>query len=429
MIEPPKRFAIVSLGCPKNLVDAEYICEQLFRVGFSMETSPEQADLVIVNTCAFLISSVDESIQTLLRFIQEGKEVVCTGCLVSRYREELREEMPEIRLFAGPGTYANLPEALKKNTRFLPPLFDSVVQRTFVSTGAYAYVKVSEGCSNHCHYCLIPALRGELVSKPPESILKECRGLAEAGVKELILIGQDLGSYGKDLGLSDGLPELLKGMTDINGITWVRLMYMHPASLRESLVRIIAEHPKICSYIDMPIQHIADKVLKAMGRKGGAEAVHRALTMLKGHDIWIRTTLMVGHPAEDNAAFQALEKFVAQEHIDSLGVFEYSPEPNTVSASLPQIADDVKMLRRDRIMSQQKKNSQTRLKKLIGRKLKVLLEGYHAETDLLLQARSEFQAPDVDGVVIVNKGSAPLGTMAVAEITGCTDYDLVGRIV
>lgn len=424
-----RSFAIVSLGCPKNLVDTEYICEQLFAAGYTLQAESSDTDLVIVNTCAFLTASVEESIQTMLELIAAGKTVVCTGCLVSRYGAELQQELPEIRLFAGPGTYADLPRALQEGIRLLGPRFDSVVRRAFVTTGASAYVKVSEGCSNHCHYCLIPRLRGELISKPFEAIRQECRDLTRQGVKEIVLIGQDLGSYGRDLGMADGLERLLDALAGLEGIVWVRPMYIHPASVTPALVKTIAGNPTVCSYIDMPIQHVSEKVLAAMGRRGGAQAVRRALDLFHDAGIWIRTTLMVGHPGEDAAAFHELETFVTRGEIDSLGAFAYSPEPDTVSAAQPPVSATEKAGRLEHIMALQQTVCRAKLRQFIGRSLPVLLEGYHDETDLLLRGRTAFQAPEVDGQVLINEGAAPFGTMVTVEITAALDYDLIGRIV
>jgi ribosomal protein S12 methylthiotransferase len=426
-----KRFSIISLGCHKNLVDSEFICEQLTDAGYPVDFDPDGADCVIVNTCAFLTSAVEESIQTMLELIEQGKEVICTGCLVSRYGKELVKELPEVKLFAGPGTYDELPFAFTQNTQFLSPVFSGVVKRSFVTTGASAYVKVSEGCSSHCHYCLIPKIRGDLISKPMDKVIDECTKLAQGGVKEIILIAQDVGSYGKDLGRDDALPELVERISTISGLQWIRIMYMHPESLSESLAHVIQDNPRVCPYIDLPIQHISDNLLQAMGRAGGADAVWRALDLLKSKtsDIWIRSTIMVGHPGEDEQAFKELEDFVARGYIDHLGVFTYSPEEGTASCMRKDHLDEeVKILRKERIMAVQKDISRARIERLLGRKIQVLVEGYHPETDLLLAGRASFQAPDVDGGVIINEGRATFGSFYDVEIIDTMEYDLVGRI-
>jgi ribosomal protein S12 methylthiotransferase len=420
---------MVSLGCPKNLIDSEYICERLIQAGYTLKQDARDAGMVIVNTCSFLTSAVEESIQTILEHLEEGKTVVCTGCMVSRYGEELLRELPEIRLFAGPGSYGSLAEALTKSDRYLAPRFDSVVGRAFCSTGASAYVKLSEGCSNHCHYCLIPSIRGELISKPVESVLEECRAMARQGVRELILVGQDIGSYGVDLGLKDGLARLLPAVAEVEGIAWVRPMYIHPAAVSTSLVKTMAENQRICRYIEMPIQHVSPRVLDAMGRRGGSPAVRKALDLMKEAGIWIRTTLMLGHPGEDEDAFLELERYVAQGYFDSLGAFTYSPEPGTASALLPRIDPEEAETRLEHIMTLQREVSRAKLKAFIGKRLPVLLEGYHSETDLLLAGRSAFQAPEVDGQVLINDGSAPFGSIVTVEIEDALDYDLLGRII
>lgn len=427
-----KRIAMISLGCPKNLVDSEYICEQLMGVGYTLVSDPEHAEIVVVNTCAFLTSAVEESIQTMLEFIDEGKNVICTGCIVSRYGEELLAELPEVKLFAAPGTYGGLPHALKSGVKYISGCFSGVVRRSYSSTGSHAYVKVSEGCSNHCSYCLIPDIRGELVSKPHQEVIDECKDLADRGVREIILVAQDLGSYGSDRKDSLHLPHLVEKISRLDNIEWIRLMYMHPATTTGAIVRTIAENPKVVPYIDLPIQHISQQVLQAMGRRGGSDAVWKALDLLKSKaaDIWIRSTIMVGHPGEDQSAFAQLEDFTRQGYIDHLGVFTYSSEEGTKSAKMPdELSQEVKDVRRERIMALQQDVSRRRLKSLVGKKLRVLIEGFHPETDLLLKGRSEFQAPEVDGVVIINEGQAPFGTFSQVEITDTMEYDLVGRIV
>jgi ribosomal protein S12 methylthiotransferase len=427
-----KRIALVSLGCPKNLVDSEFILEQLERAGYTIVPDHAHADTVVVNTCAFLTEAVEESIETMLEFASNGKEVVCTGCLVSRYGEELLRELPEVTLFAAPGTYDGLASALRSGTRYLPACFSGVVRRSCRTTGPYAYVKVSEGCSNHCSYCLIPRIRGELVSKPCREIIDECRNLALQGVREIILVAQDLGSYGLDRANGIRLEHLVEKISLIDEVSWIRLMYMHPATTTGSVVKAMADNPKVVPYIDLPIQHVSSRVLTAMGRKGGSDAVRKAFDLLRSQagDIWIRSTLMVGHPGEDERAFEELEDFVRNGYIDHLGVFAYSPEEGTLSSSLDDpLPGKVKEARRQRIMEIQQDISRKRLRSLLGKRIPVLVEGPHPETDLLLVGRSGFQAPEVDGTVIINDGFAPFGSFSEVEITGTMEYDLVGRIV
>jgi len=427
-----KRVAIVSLGCHKNLVDSEFICEKLMEAGYTIEFDPDECECVIVNTCSFLTSAVEESIRTILELIEDGKKVICAGCLVSRYGEDLLKELPEVTLFAGPGTYENLALALEQNERYLPPVYSGVVKRSFITTGTSAYVKVSEGCSNHCRYCLIPNIRGKLFSKPFRDVIDECEQLADHGVKEIILIAQDVGSYGRDLGKVDALTGLVERISLIRGIEWIRVMYMHPDSLSETLADLISDNPKVCPYIDLPVQHIAGGVLAAMGRRGGADAVLRALDLLKSrtNDIWIRSTIMVGHPGEDEQAFKELENFVARGWFDHLGVFAYSPEEGTASAEMKDSLDEkIKSMRKERIMEIQQDLSRKRLRSLLGATIPVLVEGFHPETDLLLKGRAVFQAPDVDGHIIINEGTADFGSLYDVEIVDAMEYDLVGRIV
>ncbi len=432
MIRLMKRIALVSLGCPKNLVDSEYICERFIKADYTLVQNLEDADLVVVNTCSFLTSAVEESVNTLLDLVKSGKEVLCTGCLVSRYGHEIAKELPEIRLFAGPGSYEGIVDAYESGRKYLEPSFDSVVKRSFFSGTASAYVKVSEGCDNRCNYCLIPSIRGRLVSKSVEEVVAECLDLAGSGAKEIILVAQDLGGYGKDLALKDGLNMLVEKISAIDAVEWIRLMYIHPASLTKALMRQFDSNPKVCPYIDLPIQHISDTVLKAMGRRGGAKAVRKAFDLIqKNHkDIWVRTSLMVGHPGEDDDAFSELEDFVAQGNIDHLGVFAYSPEPGTKSSCRHNRAEgSVALKRKRRLMALQQRLSKKRLHKLRGNRIQVLIEGYHPETKLLLRGRAPFQAPEVDGMVIINEGGADAGTIVEVEITGSWEYDLIGRVV
>jgi len=427
-----KRIALVSLGCPKNLVDSEYICERLSEAGYEIVSEPKDADAVVVNTCAFLTSAVEESVRTMLELLEEGKQVICTGCLVSRYGPELIAELPEVKLFAAPGTYGNLAEALKSGPQLLSACYGGVVRRTHATTGSFAYVKVSEGCSNNCSYCLIPSIRGGLVSKPVDEVVGECADLAARGVKEVVLVAQDLGSYGHDLGRGVRLPRLLEAISRVDGIEWIRLMYMHPATTTPEVVKAMRNLPKVVPYIDLPIQHVSDRVLAAMGRKGGADAVRRAFDLLKTEapEVWIRSTVMVGHPGEDGKAFLELEGFIRQGLIDHLGVFTYSPEEGTRSAAMRNsVPKKVKEERSARIMAIQQEVSRRRLEGLVGRTLRVLVEGYHPETDLLLKGRAAFQAPEVDGHVIINEGTARFGSFSEVEITEAMEYDLVGRIL
>lgn len=422
------KVGIVSLGCPKNLVDSEYICEQ-FGPAYAFVNDPAEAEIVVVNTCAFLTSAVEEAIETLLEFVEAGKKVICTGCLVSRYGRELLDEIPELVLVAGPGSYGRILEAYEQQTTYLAPRFDNVVSRSLVSTGASAYVKISEGCSNHCSFCLIPSLRGELLSKPEAEIIAECRRLLDSGVKELILIGQDLGSYGRDRG-AKALPQLLEQLAGLAGLEWLRVMYIHPETLTAEMLALIGGHERICSYLDMPVQHVNDAVLQLMGRAGGTAAVREKVALVKQRGIWLRSTVMVGHPGEDAAAFEELLGFVAEGHFDHLGAFTFSAEEGTRSAALGDgIAPEVKQERYERIMAAQQAVSKQRLKALKGRRFKTLIEGYHPETELLLRGRTEFQAPEIDGFMVINEGGADAGTFATVEVAGSLDYDLVGRIV
>jgi ribosomal protein S12 methylthiotransferase len=322
-------------------------------------------------------------------------------------------------------------KAYEEGQRYLDPCFGSVVRRSFFSSRAYACVKVSEGCDNRCNYCLIPSIRGTLVSKPVSDVLEECRNLADHGVREIILVAQDLGSYGKDLSVKNGLERLVENISAIETVKWIRLMYVHPASLTKEMVEQIDLNPKVCSYIDLPIQHVSPRYLR-LWEGGWGRGCPQALDLIgrAKNEIWVRTTLMVGHPGEDEQAFCELESFVAQGNVHHLGVFAYSPEQGTKSFSLAGLPERRLALRRKRrIMAIQQKVSKKRLNKLVGNEVQVLMEGYHPDTELLLRGRATFQAPEVDGMVIINEGGADTGTIARVEITGSWEYDLMGRIV
>lgn len=427
-----KYFSMVSLGCPKNLVDSEFICERLQAEGYTLTRDSSMAEVVVVNTCSFLESAAEESINTMLDLLQDGRKVICTGCLVSRYREDLIKELPEIALFAAPGSYDRIGEAYRAGEKYLGPVFGSVTGRTFFSGRSSAYLKVSEGCSNRCNYCLIPSIRGRLVSKPCRDAIAECAELARSGAREIILVAQDLGSYGKDLPGGEDLADLIKGISEIREVEWIRLMYVHPASLTEGLVKIMKNDPKVCPYIDLPIQHVSDKVLKGMGRRGGSKAVRRAFEILEtiAPEIWIRSTIMVGHPGEDDSAFREMEHFVQHGHIDHLGVFSYSAEPGTKSSRMSDLPRrHTALKRKNRIMSIQRKISKNKLHNLIGKRVKVLIEGLHPESDYLLTGRASFQAPEVDGTVVITEGGADAGSICEVEIHDAMEYDLVGKIL
>lgn len=427
-----KTIALVSLGCPKNLVDSEYICERFMNAGYKLLSDPEEAGIVVVNTCSFLTSAVQESLNAILDFARRGKDVICAGCLVSRYRQEIIKELPEVKMFAGPGSYGAMVDAYEDGQRYLDPCFKTVVKRSFSSSNTSAYVKVSEGCDNRCSYCLIPSIRGALVSKPASEVVDECRSLADQGIKEIVLVAQDLGSYGADLDEKVSLARLVEDISAIDDLKWIRLMYVHPASLKKDLVEQMEFNPKVCPYIDLPIQHVSARVLKAMGRRGGARAVRKAFGLIQSSkkEIWVRTSLMVGHPGEDDEAFAELEDFVAQGNIHHLGVFAYSPEEGTKSFSRKDIPDSrVAARRRRKIMALQQKVSKKRLHMLKGKEVQVLIEGYHQETELLLRGRAIFQAPEVDGMVIINEGGADAGSITGVLVTGSWEYDLIGKIV
>ena len=339
-------------------------------------------------------------------------------------------ELPEVRLFAAPGTYAGLASALRGGGGFLPARFDGVVGRRFATTGPFAYVKVSEGCSNRCAYCLIPELRGGLVSKPVGDVLNECRSLAEGGAKELVLVAQDLGSYGFDLGRGVRLPSLLEKIASVPGVEWIRLMYLHPATTTPAVVEAMVDIPQVVPYIDLPIQHVSDKVLGAMGRKGGAAAVRKAFELLRTRapQVWIRSTVMVGHPGETEDDFRILMDFLRKNRLDRVGAFMYSPEDGTVSAGFERPAPRTVKKRYAELMETQMKISAQRMEERVGTYCEALVEERVDESTWA--CRTVYDAPEVDGVLYLSapEDAVSLNGIYRVHVTGSTEYDLMGEL-
>jgi len=435
---------LVSLGCPKNLVDSEVMLGALRRRGYEVAADAEQADVIVVNTCAFIDRAKQESVDTILEMARHketgrARRLVVTGCLAQRYDEELRREIPEIDATLGTGQVADIVRAVEGETTGTdaapgPPewIYDHTSPRLLATPPYMAYVKISEGCDYTCSFCIIPTLRGRHRSRGIEDIVSEARSLAERGVKEIILVAQDSTRYGLDIGIRSGLAPLLRRLGAVDGIRWIRIMYAYPATLNEEILDAIASEDKVVKYVDIPLQHASEPILKRMKRPTGAAntqgLVERIRRQVPG--VAVRTSFIVGFPGETEADFEELLAFVNAGEFDNVGVFTYSDEDGTAAFDLPgRVPPRIKESRRRRLMAAQKRVSARRNHARLGERMEVLVEGVHPETALLLRGRSSQQAPEIDGAVLINDGTAAPGEFVTCEITDAHPYDLVGRIV
>jgi ribosomal protein S12 methylthiotransferase len=417
---------------------------QLRASGYAITQEAERADVLVVNTCAFIDRAKQESVDAILelaRHKQQGRarRLVVTGCLAQRYDAELRREIPEIDATLGTGQVAEIVravagEATTTDAELGPPswIYGGHEPRVLSTPSYLAYVKISEGCDYTCSFCIIPTLRGRHRSRPLPDVVAEVRALAEAGVKEVVLVAQDSTRYGLDLGQRDGLAALLRALGRVDGVRWIRVMYAYPATVSEPILEAIAAEQKVVKYIDIPLQHASEPVLKRMKRPTGRGnllgLVERMREKVPG--VALRTSFIVGFPGETEADFQELLAFVRAAEFDNVGVFTYSHEEGTASHALDaQVPARVKQGRRSRLMSLQKRLSARRNRARLGQRLEVLVEGAHPESDWLLKGRLAGQAPEIDGGVILNDGTARPGEFVTCEITDAHAYDLVGRIV
>ncbi len=438
-------FHLVSLGCPKNLVDSELMFGLLEQAGWVFEENPQQASMLLINTCGFIQSAVEEAIEeilelTLLKEEDPAKLLVVTGCMVQRYREELVQELPEVDLFIGTDgchQIVNLVEALRSGNLphkvALPERFlmDSTMPRR-ISTPFYrSWLKITEGCNNRCSYCMIPAIRGDLRSRPIADLVKETSYLEQQGVRELSLIAQDLTAYGNDLGSSVHLTALLKSLLAESSMPWLRLMYLYPSGIDEELLSLMAEQPRIVPYLDVPFQHVSDTVLKRMNRPYTGDFLYELIARIRSYlpDVALRSTFMVGFPGETDADIRQLEQFLKEARLDHVGIFAYANEAGCPSEKFShQCSATDKQERLDFIVSVQAEVSAQNLKRYVGRVEPVLVEGVSRETDLLLEGRTRFQAPDIDGCVYITDGEAKPGDIVQVRISEAQVYDLVGEI-
>ncbi len=441
-----QKVCMVSLGCAKNLVDAEVMLGYLPTDRFEIVTVESRADIIIVNTCAFIGDAKEESVETILEVADQKKNgrcrlLVVAGCLPQRYPSELAAELPEVDIFMGPGEVPRIVELIDDWQRRKETLqavgrpeylYDHTTPRVKSSPFYSAYVKIAEGCSNHCSYCIIPQLRGPLRSRSIDSVVAEVRRLTAEGVKEINLIAQDITAFGADRSDGARLEDLLRELVGIDELRWLRLLYAYPDGISDELIELMAAEDKICNYLDLPLQHIDDTILGLMNRRMDQQAVRALIERLRSRvpDITLRTSFIVGFPGETEQQFTELLRFVNEGHFDRVGVFRYSREEGTPAAALPdQVPERVKKSRLEKLMKAQQRVSFRRNRALVGRIEPVLVEGYSEETELLLSGRSVRQAPDIDGQVYITAGQADVGSIVPLRITDSSDYDLIGEIV
>ncbi|HSF32814.1 MAG TPA: 30S ribosomal protein S12 methylthiotransferase RimO [Candidatus Tectomicrobia bacterium] len=452
-----KTVGLIGLGCAKNRVDGEVMLGLLQQAGYEVAVDPEQADTIIIHTCGFIGDAKEESIDTILEAAEwrkQGKRLVVTGCLVQRYAQHLLKEIPEIDALMGTADLHRIVEVCDTVTAAPPAptrrqaprrrpvepkvwlgdppyLYDADTPRLLSTPSHYAYVKVAEGCSYRCSFCSIPAMRGDQRSRSIESIVQEAKNLAARGVKELILISQNTTAYGRDLYGKPSLPSLLHALAAVEGVEWIRFLYAYPADVRDDVIAAMAAEPKVCNYLEMPLQHCDTRVLKAMNRGGTRAELEELITKLRHRvpGLTLRTTFIVGFPGETAEAFRALESFVEWARFERMGAFTYSQEEGTPAGAMSgQIAPRIKEHRRHRLMERQRDISWAYHQTLIGQRLRVLIDGF-SDAEQMWEGRYEGQAPEIDGVVYVRGGHLIPGTFVQVEVTEATEYDLIGRPV
>ncbi|RLB18706.1 MAG: 30S ribosomal protein S12 methylthiotransferase RimO [Deltaproteobacteria bacterium] len=436
-----RKIYVVSLGCPKNLVDTEHMLGILTQEGYGIAEEVKEADLALVNTCSFIAEAVKEAVDTILtladlRKTSRLKRLIVAGCLVQRYGYKLKKEIPEVDIWLGTGLVGRIGKLIRVPDKIFSierPIYlaDHSVPRLRCTPFFTAYLRIAEGCSHKCSFCIIPKLRGPYRSRTIDSLLSEAEKMASEGVKEVNLVAQDITAYGSDLGMKWGLETLLERLSQIKGIQWIRLLYGYPGGITERLLDLMETVDLICPYLDIPLQHVNKGILSAMGR-ASEESPRQLVEQIRkrDRDIAIRTTLMVGFPGETHQIFRELWEFVRWAQFDHLGVFAYSKEKGTRAAKLhgevpPSIAEG----RRDEIMALQAEISLQKNRAKIGQKLSVLIEGFSEETDLLLKGRTATMAPEVDGQVLINRGVGEEGKIMAVRITEAYHYDLVGEII
>ena len=435
----------ISLGCDKNLVDSEVMLGILEAGGYQIVDDEMQADVIVINTCCFIHDAKEESIQTILEMAEYKKTgrlkaLIVAGCLAQRYQQEIRTEIPEVDAVLGTASYDQIVQSIEEalagqgGVRLAElDTLPAVQERRLVTTGGhYAYLKIAEGCDKHCTYCIIPKLRGNYRSVPMERLLKEAGELADQGVKELILVAQETTLYGKDLYGEKSLHRLLKELCRIGGLRWIRILYCYPEEIYDGLIQVMKEEKKICHYIDLPVQHANDEILRRMGRRTSRKQLGEIVGKLRKEipDIAIRTTLITGFPGETKEQHEELMEFVDEIEFDRLGVFTYSPEEDTPAADLPdQIPEEVKEERQAELMELQQEVVFAQAEEMIGREVLVMIEGKVADEDAYV-GRTYRDAPNVDGLIFINTQEEMMsGDFVRVRVTGALEYDLIGELI
>ncbi|MCI8559462.1 MAG: 30S ribosomal protein S12 methylthiotransferase RimO [Lachnospiraceae bacterium] len=439
------KLLFISLGCDKNLVDSEHMLGMLEEKGYTFTDEETEAEVIVINTCCFINDAKEESINTILEMAEYRKSGPCkalivTGCLAERYRQEILKEIEEVDAVIGTTAYDALPEILEQvfqgkkelKTEELNRLVRTKAKRQLTTGGHYAHLKIAEGCDKHCTYCIIPRIRGSYRSVPMEQLLEEAKELAEQGVKELILVAQETTLYGIDLYGDKRLPKLLKELCQIRGLRWIRVQYCYPEEITEELIKVLKEEPKLCHYLDLPIQHASDGILKRMGRRTTRKDLEQIIERLREAipDICLRTTLITGFPGETQEDHEELMEFVDTCEFDRLGVFTYSREEDTPAAQMPdQIPEEVKENRQAELMELQQEIAFDKAESMVGRELEVMIEGQVAGENAYI-GRTYRDAPDVDGYIFINTEETLIsGDFARVRVTGALEYDLIGELI
>lgn len=439
------KILFISLGCDKNLVDTEVMLGMLASRGYEMTNDEQEADIIVINTCCFIHDAKEESIQNILEMAEykkngSAKALIVTGCMAERYRQEILDEIPEVDEVLGITAYDRILDAVdaalagqhEVMTADLDALPLPETKRLVTTGGHFAYLKIAEGCDKHCTYCIIPKIRGNFRSVPMERLLKEAQDLAEQGVKELILVAQETTLYGKDLYGEKSLPKLLRELCKISGIRWIRILYCYPEEITDELIQVMKEEPKICHYLDLPIQHANDTILKRMGRRTSKQELIDIVQKLRKEipDICLRTTLITGFPGETQEQHEEVMEFIDTLEFDRLGAFTYSPEEDTPAATFEdQIDEEVKEDRQADIMELQQEIAFDKAEDMIGREVLVMIEGKVADENAYV-GRTYRDAPNVDGLIFINTDVELIsGDFAKVKVTGALDYDLIGELM
>ena len=439
------KILFISLGCDKNLVDTEVMLGMLASRGYEMTNDEQEADIIVINTCCFIHDAKEESIQNILEMAEykkngSAKALIVTGCMAERYRQEILDEIPEVDEVLGTTAYDRILDAVdaalagqhEVMTADLDALPLPETKRLVTTGGHFAYLKIAEGCDKHCTYCIIPKIRGNFRSVPMERLLKEAQDLAEKGVKELILVAQETTLYGKDLYGEKSLPKLLRELCKISGIRWIRILYCYPEEITDELIQVMKEEPKICHYLDLPIQHANDTILKRMGRRTSKQELIDIVQKLRKEipDICLRTTLITGFPGETQEQHEEVMEFIDTLEFDRLGAFTYSPEEDTPAATFEdQIDEEVKEDRQADIMELQQEIAFDKAEDMIGREVLVMIEGKVADENAYV-GRTYRDAPNVDGLIFINTDVELIsGDFAKVKVTGALDYDLIGELM